>query len=206
MERLVEERRGAPRDDLLSDLIAVEEAGDRLDTAELVTMAEAVLVAGTDTTRNQLGCMMGLFAQHPDQWALLVGNPSLAPRAVEEALRYLGAVRGTIRVASQDVDYNDVLFPKGTLIFPSFIAANFEPGRWVEPDTFDITKEPSRSPHLTFGSGIHHCLGAWLARAELQEALPVLAARLPRLEMEAPITWKPATFGIWGPETMVFKA
>ena len=168
-------------------------------------MAQAVLVAGTDTTRNQLGCIMGVFAEHPDQWALLVENPSLAPRAVEEAMRYLGAVRGTVRVAAQEVEYDGVLFPKGTIVFPSFIAANFEPDRWVSPQTFDITKDPARSPHLTFGAGIHYCLGAWLARAELQEALPVLAARLPRLDLESPIVWKPVTFGIWGPEQMVFR-
>ena len=205
MVLLIAQRRADPREDLLSDLIAAEQAGDRLDTQELVSMAQAVLVAGTDTTRNQLGCIMGVFAEHPDQWALLVENPSLAPRAVEEAMRYLGAVRGTVRVAAQEVEYDGVLFPKGTIVFPSFIAANFEPDRWVSPQTFDITKDPARSPHLTFGAGIHYCLGAWLARAELQEALPVLAARLPRLDLESPIVWKPVTFGIWGPEQMVFR-
>ena len=205
MQRLVEERRAEPREDLLSDMIAIEEAGDRLTAMELVTMAEAVLVAGTDTTRNQLGCIMGLFAEHPDQWELLVKDPSLAPRAVEEGMRYLGAIRGTVRVASEDLVYNDVFFPQGTIMFPSFLGANFEPESFPEPNTFDITKEPARSPHLTFGSGIHHCLGAWLARAELQEALPVLAERLPRLELLEPIQWKSALFGIWGPERMVFR-
>jgi cytochrome P450 len=206
IQQLVEEHRQSPREDLLSDLIAIEEAGDRLSTMELVTMAEAVLVAGTDTTRNQLGCIMALFAEHPDQWELLVNDPGLAPRAVEEGMRYLGAIRGTVRVASEDIVYNDVFFAKGTLVFPSFLGANFEADRFPNPDTFDITKEPPRSPHLTFGSGIHHCLGAWLARAELQEALPVLAARLPRLELAHPIEWKSVLIGIWGPEHLVFRA
>ncbi len=206
IQRLVEEHRLSPREDLLSDMIAIEESGDRLSTMELVTMAEAVLVAGTDTTRNQLACIMALFAEHPDQWELLVNDPSLAARAVEEGMRYLGAIRGTVRVASEDIEYNDVFFAKGTIVFPSFLGANFEADRFPSPDTFDITKVPARSPHLTFGSGIHHCLGAWLARAELQEALPVLAARLPQLELVDPIAWKSVLIGIWGPEHMVFRA
>src|SRR3954470_7316585 len=89
---MVEERRSKPADDLLSVLIAIEEEGDRLSTEDLIGLAEAVLMAGTDTTRNQLACSVALFAQHPDQWALLAERPELAPRAVEESMRYLGAV------------------------------------------------------------------------------------------------------------------
>jgi cytochrome P450 len=199
---LIAERRAAPRDDLLSDLIAAEEAGDRLSTDELMTMAQAVLVAGTDTTRNQLACTMALFAEHPDQWKLLVDDPSLAPRAVEESMRYLGAVRGTARIASEDIELDGIRYPKGTFVFPSFVAANFDEEVWTEPERFDITKESAHTPHLTFGSGIHYCLGAWLARAELQEALPVLAARWPDIRLAGPITWKPQQFGIWGPATL----
>ena len=96
---LIAERRSKPADDLITALIAAEEAGDRLDTDELVMMVEAVIVGGTDTTRNQLGCAVALFADHPDQWALLAEQPELAGRAVEECMRYLGAVRGTGRFA-----------------------------------------------------------------------------------------------------------
>ena len=96
---MVAERRSKPADDLLTDLIAAEEAGDRLSTEEMVGLAEAVLMAGTDTTRNQLACSVSLFAQHPEQWALLAERPELAARAVEESMRYLGAVRGTARIA-----------------------------------------------------------------------------------------------------------
>ena len=199
---LIEERRAAPRHDLLSDLIAAEEAGDRLSSAELISMAQAVLVAGTDTTRNQLACTMALFVQHPDQWRLLVDHPELTSRAVEESMRYLGAVRGTARIASEDIELDGVRYPKGTFVFPSFVAANFDGDVWAEPDRFDITKEPAHVPHLTFGSGIHYCLGAWLARAELQEALPVLVDRWPELRAAGEITWKPQQFGIWGPATL----
>ncbi len=195
---LIASRRAAPRQDLLSDLIAVEEAGDRLSTEELVSLAIAVLMAGTDTTRNQLACAMAVFAEHPDQWALLAERPELAPRAVEEAMRYLGAVRGTARFAPEDIVFRDVLFPKGTLVFVSLAGANRDPGTYEGPDTFDITQERGIQ-QMTFGSGIHHCMGAALARAELQEALTLLSRRMADLATDGPVEWKPTTFGIWGP-------
>ena len=201
---LIAAKRVTPGDDLLSELIAVEEAGDRLSTEELVSLAVAVLMAGTDTTRNQLACALALFAEYPDQWALLAERPELAPRAVEECMRYLGAVRGTARFALEDVVFRDVLFPKGTLIFVSLAGANRDPGTWEEPDVFDITKERT-SQHMTFGSGIHHCMGAALARAELQEALTLLSGRMPDLAADGPIEWKPPNFGIWGPARLPLR-
>ena len=167
-------------------------------------MAIAVLIAGTDTTRNQLGCSVALFMEHPDQWALLVQRPELAPRAVEESMRYLGAIGGTARFASEDVEYRGVLFPKDTAVSTSFIAANRDEHVFTDPTTLDITRE-SAAPHLTFGSGIHFCLGAWLARAELQEALPILARRLPDLALDGPVEWKPNTVGIWGPASLPLR-
>ena len=195
---MVERRRREPADDLLSDLIAMEEAGDRLSTDELVMLAEAVLMAGTDTTRNQLACALALLTEHPDQWARLGEEPRLAARAVEEIMRFLGAVRATGRMASEDIEYRGVLFPAGTIVAVSLAGANRDPSVFEAPDTFDIGAERS-TQQLTFGSGIHHCLGAALARAELQEALPLLARRLPDLRIEGQVEWKPATFGIWGP-------
>jgi cytochrome P450 len=195
---MIAERRADPRDDLLSDLIAIEEEGDRLSTEEMTMLAQAVLMAGTDTTRNQLACSVALFTEHPDQWALLADQPELAPRAVEESMRYLGAVRGTARVASEDIVYRDVLFPEGTLVATSLAGANRDPDVWEDPEEFDITKERDTA-QMTFGAGIHFCMGAALARAELQEALPMLAQRMPGLARNGEITWKPSTFGIWGP-------
>ena len=197
---LISARRSEPRDDLLTDLIAAEEEGDRLSTEELVMMVEAVIVGGTDTTRNQLGCAVALFAEHPEQWKLLATSPELAPRAVEETMRYFGAVRGTGRFASEDIEYRDVLFPAGTFIAPSMATANYDPSVFAEPEVFDISREPSGQPQLTFGSGIHYCLGAALARAELQEALPLLARRMPDLALDGPVTWKPNAAGIFGPD------
>ncbi|HEX2381095.1 MAG TPA: cytochrome P450 [Acidimicrobiales bacterium] len=201
---MVDERRSRPADDLLSDLIAIEEEGDRLDTDDLVGLAEAVLMAGTDTTRNQLACSVALFTEHPDQWAMLAEQPDLARRAVEESMRYLGAVRGTMRIAGEDVEYRDVVFPAGTFVATSLTGANYDAATWDAPESFDITKERDAT-QMTFGSGIHFCLGASLARAELAEALPLLARRMPDLTVDGSIEWKPPTVGIWGPARLPLR-
>ncbi len=205
VHELVERRRTTPADDLLTDLIAAEEAGDRLDTEELEGMAVAVLVGGTDTTRNQLACTVALFTRYPEQWKLLADQPDLAARATEESMRVLGAIRGTGRFATADIEYKGVLFPRDTFISPSFVAANNDEAVFADPERFDITREGASSPHLTFGSGIHYCLGAWLARAELQEALPILAQRMPDLEVDGVIDWKPDSTGIWGPARLPLR-
>ena len=201
---MIAERRKDPREDLLSDLIAVEEEGDRLSTEEMAMLAEAVLMAGTDTTRNQLACSVALFSEHPEQWAMLAERPEMAQRAVEESMRYLGAVRGTARFASEDIVYRDVLFPVGTLVTTSLAGANRDHEVFEDPDTFDITRERDTA-QMTFGAGIHFCMGAALARAELQEALPLLARRMPGLVRSGPIEWKPSTFGIWGPAKLPLR-
>jgi len=202
VEAMIDERRKFPADDLLSRLIAVEEEGDRMSTSELVMMTEAVLMAGTDTTRNQLACSVALLAGAPRQWEALADDPTLAAPAVEECLRHLGAVRATARFASVDVEYRDVVFPKGSLVMVSLAAANHDPEVWDDPSRFDITRSPEGQPQMTFGSGIHFCLGASLARAELQEALPILARRMPGLSVDGAVEWKPPTVGIWGPSRL----
>ncbi|MEI7507022.1 MAG: cytochrome P450 [Actinomycetes bacterium] len=200
--QLIADRRSRPADDLITSLIAAEEAGDKLDEAELEMMVEAVIVGGTDTTRNQLGCSIALFAEHPEQWKLLAEQPELAGRAVEETMRYFGAVRATGRFASEDIEYKGVLFPKGTLVTPSLSIANRDETVFNDANNFDITREPAGQPQMTFGSGIHYCLGAALARAEQQEALPIMAQRMKNLRINGAVTWKPSTVAIFGPENM----
>jgi cytochrome P450 len=202
VRQLISERRNSPADDLITSLIAAEEAGDKLNENELVSMVEAVIIGGTDTTRNQLGCSVALFAEHPEQWKLLAERPELAGKAVEETMRYFGAVRSTGRFASEDIEYKGVLFPKGTLVVPSLVLANRDSAVFNEPNTFDITREPAGQPQMTFGAGIHYCLGAALARAEQQEALPLLAQRLPNLRINGDVIWKPSTVAIFGPENL----
>ena len=200
--QLIADRRSRPADDLITSLIAAEEAGDKLDEAELEMMVEAVIVGGTDTTRNQLGCSIALFAEHPEQWQLLAERPELAGKAVEETMRYFGAVRATGRFASEDIEYKGVLFPKGTLVTPSLSIANRDETVFNDANVFDITREPAGQPQMTFGSGIHYCLGAALARAEQQEALPIMAKRMKNLRIDGTVTWKPSTVAIFGPENM----
>lgn len=196
---MIEDRRTRPADDLLSRLIAAEEEGDRMSTDELVMMVAAVLMAGTDTTRNQLACSVALLVQHPDQWTALAEDPSLAAQAVEETMRRLGSVRATLRFAAEDAEYREVLFPAGTLITAALAAGNHDPEVWADPARMDITRAPSGAPQLTFGSGIHYCMGASLARAELQEALPLLAQRMRHARIDGEVEWKPPTVAIWGP-------
>lgn len=200
--RLIAQRRDKPADDLLTDLIAAEESGDKLSEEELVMLVEAVIIGGTDTTRNQLGLALALFAEHPDQWELLANDPTLAPRAVEEVMRYAGAVGGTIRFASEDIELNGVLFPKGTFMTTSMSTGNFDTNVFPTPDAFDITREPVGQPQLSFGAGIHYCLGASLARAELQESFSVLAQRMPHLALDGDVVFKPTGVAIFGPAVL----
>src|SRR3954468_5018243 len=180
---LLERRRSDPSDDLISTLITARYEGDRLSDAELVNLVLNVLVGGVDTTQCQLAQAMHLFARHPDQWALLAEQPELVPQAVEEVVRYEPITPFTARLMEEDVVYRDVTFPAGTVVMIAACAANRDGDGMAAPDAFDITAP--REPHkpLTFGAGIHYCLGANLARAELQEALTFLAPRMPGLRL-----------------------
>jgi cytochrome P450 len=120
-------------------------------------------------------------------------------------MRFFGAVRGTARFASVDIEYRDVLFPAGTFIGLGLAEAYRQESVFPHPNVFDITSEAPAQPQLTFGSGIHYCLGAALARAELQEALPLLAQRMPNLRLDGPTTWKPDGVGIFGPAHMPIR-
>jgi cytochrome P450 len=176
---LLRRRREQPGDDLISTLIAAEHDSDRLDDAELVNLVLNVLVGGVDTTQSQLAHALRLFAGHPDQWERLAAEPELAPRAVEEVLRFEPITPFTARIAMEEVEYRDVVFPEGTVV----LVCAFTGNRDGEPDAFDITAERRGKP-LTFGAGVHYCLGANLARAELQEALAFLAPRMPGLALD----------------------
>jgi cytochrome P450 len=181
---LLDARRADPGDDLISLLIAAEEDGDRLSDDELVNLVLNVLIGGVDTTQSQLAHALRLFAEHPDQWRLLAENPGeLAEAAVWEVLRYEPITPFTARIALEDIEYRDVLFPEGTIVMVSAFDANRDPAAWDEPDAFDITADRSGKPH-TFGAGIHYCLGANLARLELTEALAFLAPRMRDLRLD----------------------
>jgi len=199
---LMADRRRAPQDDLVTALVHAREADDRLSDDEVLMMIAALLFAGYDTTRNQLGLAMWMFTEFPEQWKLLAADPSLAPRAVEEVMRYRGAVAVAPRIVAEDLVFDGYSLPAGTLLSLSTSAANHDPDVYIEPMTFDITVE--RETHYTFGGGPHYCLGASLARAEMQEALPILAAAMPELALDGEPTWRPP-LGIFGPETLPIR-
>jgi cytochrome P450 len=178
---LLEARRREPREDLVSQLIAARDGDDRLSETELVNLVLNVLVGGVDTTQSQLSHAIRLFAEHPDQWARLRADPSLAGAAVEEVLRYEPITPFTARVTLEDIEFRDVLFPKGTIVMVAAFTANRD---GVEPDVFDITAQRDGKPY-TFGAGIHYCLGSNLAKAELEEGLTFLAQRMPELALDA---------------------
>src|SRR3954452_5766305 len=180
---LLEHRRGTPGEDLISTLIAARYEGDRLSDAELVNLVLNVLVGGVDTTQSQLAHGIRLLALHPGQWEQLAAQPELVPRAVDEILRFEPIVPFTARMTLEDVEFRDVTFPEGTVVMVAAFTANREPEVIDAPDEFDITADRGSDKPLTFGAGVHYCVGANLARAELQEALAFLA-RLPGLRLD----------------------
>ena len=182
LDLLVAAKRADPGDDLLSTLIAARDGEDRLDDAELRNLVLNVLVGGVDTTQSQLAHALRLFAGHPEQWQLLAREPERAPNAVAELIRVAPVTPFTARILVDEVTYRDAVFPEGTIVFICAHAANRDEAGGGA--SFDITREDAGKRALTFGAGIHYCLGANLARAELGEALAHLAQRMPGLELD----------------------
>jgi cytochrome P450 len=181
---LAERRSTAPGqrpDDLAGALLAAEDDGERLSPAECVNLLVNVLAGAIDTTQSQLGHALRLFAAHPEQWEALAADPALVPRAVQEVLRFEPITPFTARICLEDVEYRGVGFPAGTIVAVCAERANREGGAGGEE--FDITAERD-GRLLTFGAGTHFCLGANLARAELEEALRFLAPRMPGLAQD----------------------
>lgn len=197
---MVAHRRHTLTDDLISELIRAEDDGDRLSTEELRMLAAGLLMAGTDTTRNQLAASVHALCDHPDQWALLADHPELATNAVEETMRHSPIAFGTLRTALEDVELAGVMIPAGTLVVANTAAANRDPDVYDDPDRLDITREGAPAMQ-TFGAGMHYCLGANLARLELAEALAVMTRHMPNARRSGPAPWKPLT-ALSGPITL----
>ena len=200
LEDLIARRRHSLGDDLISELIRVEEDGDRLTHDELINLVAILLNAGTDTTRNQLAAAVQVLSEHQEQWALLAERPELAPKAVEELMRHSPIVFASLREATADIELSGVLIPEGAYVVANTAAANRDPAVYEEPDRLDITRGRP-APMLTFGGGVHHCLGAHLARIELVEALRVITRRMPNARRTGPAPWKPPA-GISGPTSL----
>jgi cytochrome P450 len=179
---LIEIKRAQPANDLISALIAARDDTDRLSEQELTVMCCTLLIGGHETTTNQINLSLLLLFDHLGQVAKLRADPGLIPGAVEEMLRYtrLGGL-APARVTSEDVTIGGVTIPAGDQVIPLFATANRDPSVFADPDRFDVTRDAAS--HLSFGAGVHHCLGAQLARVELREAFRGLIGRLPGLRL-----------------------
>jgi pimeloyl-[acyl-carrier protein] synthase len=178
---LIARRRAAPQEDMLSALIAAEEAGDKLNNDELLATCILLLVAGHETTVNLIGNGTLALLRHPDQLRRLREQPGLIGSAVEELLRYDGPVQRTARIPSEDVTIGGQVIPKGEMVMPFLGAADRDPTQFPDPDRLDIGRADNR--HIAFGMGIHFCLGAPLARMEGQIAINTLVQRMPKLAL-----------------------
>jgi cytochrome P450 len=178
---LIAERRASPRGDLLSALIAAEEAGDKLNEEELLATCILILIAGHETTVNLIGNGVLALLRNPEALRRLRATPGLITTAVEELLRYDGPVQRTARVASDDATIGGHTIHKGEMVMPFIGAADRDPAQFPEPDRLDLARADNR--HIAFGWGIHFCLGAPLARVEGQIAIDTLVRRLPRLAL-----------------------
>lgn len=206
-EALLAERRQAPGEDLMSRLIAATypdaDTGraERLSDVECINLVFNVLAGGVDTTQSQLAHAVRLLAERPNQWRALVADPSRAQAAVEEALRYEPITPFTARITSEELTYRDVTFPEGTVVMVCAFTGNRdlpadEQGEGGA-DSFDITANRGRARALTFGAGVHYCVGANLARLELTEALSFLADRVREVELDGEPVFESIT-GIYG--------
>jgi len=192
---MVAARRTHPTQDLIGSLVRAHDEHDRLTDDELVTFGITLLAAGFDTTADQIANAVYVLLTHPDQYRLLRGNPRLVTTAVEELMRYIPLATTTALpyVATVDVEFESVTISKGDTVLLSIISANKDSDVFVNADQLDLARDPN--PHIGFGHGIHHCLGAQLARMQLQVLLTLLPQRFPDLALATPsddVTWKHA--------------
>ncbi|KAA9152304.1 cytochrome P450 [Amycolatopsis acidicola] len=205
MAGLIAQRRDKPEDDLLSALVSARDEDDRLSEDELLSLAQAILIAGHETTASQIPNFVYALLTHPDQLAKVRDDPELIPRAVEELMRFiqLGISGGIARYAVEDVELGGVTVRSGEPVLAAIGSANLDESVYSDPGTLDVLRQ--ETSHVGFGHGPHHCLGAPLARMELQVALGTLLRRLPGMRLaegEAGIDWK-SGLSTRGPERML---
>ncbi|NJC68474.1 cytochrome P450 [Planosporangium thailandense] len=187
IEDLITAKRAEPGDDLMTALIAARDDEDRLSERELVNLCLGLLIAGHETTANQINMFLLTLLRDRVEWDQLRADPDAIPRAVEELMRYVQLGDGGAslpRITTEEVELGGVRLPAGSAVLPVLAAANRDPSAFADPNRLDLSR--ADNPHLGFGAGVHHCLGAQLARMELQEALRGLLRRLPDLRLAVP--------------------
>lgn len=188
---LLELKRREPKADLLSALVAVRDGADRLTEDELTSMVFLLLIAGQETTVNLISNASLALLTNPDQLERLRADPSLLPSAVEEFLRYESPVQAAMRYSTEEIELAGVTIPAGSVIIVSLLGANRDPKRFANADQLDLARRDN--PQVAFGYGIHHCLGAPLARLEGGIAIRSLLARYPGLRLDVPpesLNWR----------------
>ena len=203
LRRLIKTRRKQPEDDLISALVRAQEGRDQLSDDEVLAMIFLLLSAGHETTVNLIGSGMLALLEHPTEAAKLRGNPSLIKSAVEELVRYVvPAETATERYAAQDTTFGGVTVPKGELVLAVLGSANRDPAQFENPDVLDISR--ANNKHLSFGQGMHYCLGAPLSRMEAQIAINTLLRRAPKVRLSVPaqdLRWR-SSLVVRGLETL----
>jgi cytochrome P450 len=189
LTEVLEQRRAAPRDDLLTRLMHAELDGERLTQEEILGFFQGLLLAGSETTMNLLNSAVLCFLEHPEQLALLRERPDLLPSAIEEVLRYRAPLQWMIRYTTREVEVHGQVIPARKLVLAVIGSANRDPKHFPDPGRFDITREPN--PHLAFGHGAHFCMGAPLARLEAKVALSDFLARVKNFRRASDEAWEP---------------
>ncbi len=202
-DELIADRRSAPRDDFVTHLVEATGEPDRLSDEELRDNLVLLIFGGIDTTRNQLGLGIDLFVRHPDQWRLLGERPELAPAAVEEIMRVRPTATWVTREATEDFEFDGLPIAAGTTIHLFSESAGTDPEAYGDRTAFDITVE-GRARHFGFGGGRHYCLGHFIARGDMGEALALLARRLPNLAHDGEPTFLPDS-GNTGPVALPIR-
>jgi Cytochrome P450 len=198
LEALADERRAAPRDDLLSGLVHAEVEGDRLSNDDLLGIFQLLLLAGHETSTNLINNAVLSLLEHPDELHRLQSHPELVPSAVEEVLRFRSPVQAMFRVTTREVQMRTAVIPSGRLVIAMIGSANRDPLQFANANRFDVTRQPN--PHIAFGHGIHFCLGAPLARLEARIALGALLSHVGTIELAGSEPWEPrAAFHVHGP-------
>jgi cytochrome P450 len=196
-EALIADRRKSLGDDILSNLIRAEEAGDRLSPDELIVQSAGLLTAGFETTIGLIGNGILALLRHPDQLERLRADPKLVAPAIEECLRFEGPILLTVRVAQEDIPLGGKLIPRDAMVFVMLASANRDPAVFDAPERFDVGRTPN--PHIAFGGGTHLCLGAHLARAEARIAIGAFVRRVGEYEIvEDEIRWGASLFRVLG--------
>ena len=200
---IIAQRRAKPESDLISMLVLSRDWEDSLDNEEITILIETLVIAGLDTIHHQLGTMLLILLDNPQIWSDYISNTENRNKIIDELLRIGGAVMSTGRIASEDIIHNGIFFPKGTIVFLNMAVANMDTSVFAEPDLLNILHEEQ---HFSFGGGLHRCIGAALAKAEIQVALDVIAETMPTIKRIGEVFYSPDNAAVYGPASLTVLA